>query len=114
MPVAGRLALRAESMIEIGRLLRALKRFPKALSELDGTEAVFNEMDAVDHLERHSFKAWSLLVRATTSLESGDIPAAKALLLDAEKLIHDHSLEDLAGGLSSVRKDVENAEASGG
>ena len=96
------------------RLLRDMKRFSEALLELNSIETVLTDMEATEHPERHFVKAWSLCFQILTFYQAGDILAAKALLPEAEKLIHDHDLEDLAKGLSATRKDIENAEASGG
>jgi len=109
-----RLALRMESLIMSARLLRMLRRYPEAFAELDVTQSVLTEMDATDHAERRDFRAWSLIVHASTLLEAGDVAAAKALLPKAEALIRDHSLEDLADGLDSLRSDIESADHSGG
>jgi len=102
-----------ELMIMSARLLRMLKHYPEAFSELDDTQSALDDMDSSAHPERHDFRAWSIIVRASTLLETGDLAAAKALFSEAEILIRDHSLEDLADALDSLRSDIESANHSG-
>jgi len=113
LPSESKMSLRMESMIMSARLLRMLKRYPEAFSELDAGEALVAEMDHVAHPERHSLRAWSLIVRAATSIQTCDVAAAKALVPKAEKLIRAHDLESLVDGLDSLREDLKSAEEPG-
>lgn len=108
-PAFMRLGLRIESVIMSARLLRILGRDREALSELEAGEKVLAEMVAAEHPERHFFRAWFLLVRATTLVQKGDLSAARALLPETETLIRDHGLQDLEEGLDAIRKDIAKA-----
>ncbi|MDK8465906.1 tetratricopeptide repeat protein [Marinobacter sp. SS13-12] len=110
LPAETRLDLRIESLIMSARLLRILERYPEARIELDDGELVLIEMDKAEHPARYSRRAWLLIVRATTLVEAGDLPAAKLLLPEAEKLICNHHLNDLGDALDLTREDIEAAE----
>jgi len=109
-----RLGHLAEATIMCARQLRMLKRYPEAFAELDANQSLLTKMDQADHPERHYFRAWSLIVRATTSIEVWDLASSKALFPEAEALIRDHSLEKLSDALDSLRSHIESVDHLGG